>query len=129
MIFQVILISGLLLITAYAVMQRARSPIVALGVLAASLSGIIFTAAPELANYAAWAVGISRGADLILYCFVLISLAAILNLHLRLRLQHEMLTEVVRRLAILSAPSLGASTNVRVGTQEYGQDCRKPIDG
>lgn len=129
MIFQVILISGLLLITAYAVMQRARSPIVALGVLAASLSGIIFTAAPELANYAAWAVGISRGADLILYCFVLISLAAILNLHLRLRLQHEMLTEVVRRLAILSAPSLGASTNVRVGAQEYGQDCCKPIDG
>ena len=129
MIFQVILISGLLLITAYAVMQRARSPIVALGVLAASLSGIIFTAAPELANYAAWAVGIIRGADLILYCFVLISLAAILNLHLRLRLQHEMLTEVVRQLAILSAASLGASTSVRVGAQEYGQDSRKPIDG
>jgi hypothetical protein len=110
-------------------MQRARSPIVALGVLAASLSGIIFTAAPELANYAAWAVGISRGADLILYCFVLISLAAILNLHLRLRLQHEMLTEVVRQLAILSAASLGASTSVRVGAQEYGQDSGKPIDG
>ena len=101
----------------------------ALGVLAASLSGIIFTAAPELANYAAWPVGISRGADLILYCFVLISLAAILNVHLRLRLQHEMLTEVVRQLAILSAASLGASTSVRVGAQEYGQDSRKPIDG
>ena len=101
----------------------------ALGVLAASLSGIIFTAAPELANYAAWAVGISRGADLILYCFVLISLAAILNLHLRLRLQHEMLTEVVRQLAILSAASLGASASVRVGAQEYGQDSGKPIDG
>jgi small membrane protein len=129
MIFQVILISGLLLITAYAVMQRARSPIVALGVLGASLSGIIFTAAPELANYAAWAVGISRGADLILYCFVLIALAAILNLHLRLRQQHEMLTEVVRQIAILSAPSLGLSTGVRAGTPEYGQECRKPIDG
>jgi small membrane protein len=129
MIFQVILISGLLIITIYAVMQRARSPIVALGVLAGSLSGIILTAAPELANYAAWAVGISRGADLVIYCFILISLGAILNLHLRLRMQQEMLIEVVRQFAILGAASPGMSPGVRAGTQERGQECRKPIDG
>jgi small membrane protein len=128
MIFQVIVICGLLVIIAYAAMQRARSPVVALGVLAASVSGIIFAAAPELANYTAWAVGISRGADLVLYCFVLISLAAILNLHLRLRLQYEMLTEVVRQLAILSAPPPSLKTDVGAGTTACGQECRKPID-
>jgi hypothetical protein len=124
MIFQIVLICGLLIITAYAVMQRARSPVVALGVLAASVSGIIFAAAPGLANYTAWAVGIGRGADLVLYCFVLISLATILNLHLRLRLQHEMLTEVVRQLALLSVPPPNVMTDVRAGTTAGGQECR-----
>ena len=100
MIFQGVLIFGLLVLVAYAALEGSRSPVAAFGVLLASICGILLTAAPELANYTAHLVGIGRGADLIFYCFVLISFAVIFNLHLKLRQHRESLTQVVRALAI-----------------------------
>jgi hypothetical protein len=115
MIFRTVLIAGLLIIMVYAIFQRYRSPVVATGVLAASVFGIVFSISPELANKVAHGVGIGRGADLVLYCFILIMLAAILNLHLKLRSQHESLTEVVRAHAMahprLPTPAGGGSSH------------------
>jgi hypothetical protein len=117
MIFQSALIFGLLILIVYAVLEGARSPIVAFGVLTASVCGILLTVAPELANNAAHLVGVGRGADLIFYCFTLITLAVIFNLHLKLRLQRESLTEVVRALAISGAVSRRMSERMSEGVR------------
>jgi hypothetical protein len=103
MIFQVFLVVALLALSAYAYSQRRRVPLVAYGVLVLSAGGIALAVAPEFANQLAEFIGVGRGADLILYVFVLIVLAAIFNLHLRLRAQQETLTELVRALGIRNA--------------------------
>ena len=46
-------------------------------------------------------VGVGRGADLILYLWVLISLLILFNLHLKLRSQMELITELAREVALL----------------------------
>ena len=45
-------------------------------------------------------VGIGRGVDLILYIWVCISLIVLLNLHLKLRTQTELITKLARTIAL-----------------------------
>jgi small membrane protein len=55
---------------------------------------------PEHASRLASLVGIGRGVDLVLYTWVVISLIMLLNLHLKLRSQMELITVLARRIAI-----------------------------
>ncbi len=103
MIAQALLVIGLVVIMAYALAQRGRSVLVANAVVGGSMLGLVLVAAPDLANLVANAVGIGRGADLVIYVFILLSLAAIFNLHLRLRSEREVTTRIVRELAIRGA--------------------------
>jgi hypothetical protein len=50
-------------------------------------------------------VGIGRGVDLILYTWVCISLIVLLNLHLKLRTQMELITTLARKIALADAQS------------------------
>jgi small membrane protein len=65
-----------------------------------SFIGCYFVLFPESANSLARVVGVGRGADLVLYCFMLGAFIAIFNVHLRLRSQSETMTELARQLAI-----------------------------
>lgn len=103
MIAQALLVVGLAVIMAYALAQRRRSVFVANAVVTGAALGLALVAAPDLANLSANAVGIGRGADLVIYIFILLSLAAIFNLHLRLRSEREVTTQIVRELAIRGA--------------------------
>jgi hypothetical protein len=60
---------------------------------------------PNWTNAVANLVGVGRGADLIFYCFVLITLTAVFNLHLRLRASMEQTTDLARAVALISARS------------------------
>ena len=102
MIYQVSIIAALVLLLAYAYTQRRRVPLLSAALIGLSVAGLVLAFLPDRANQVAAYVGIGRGADLVLYVFVVISLAAILNLHLRLRAQQESLTELARSLALLS---------------------------
>ncbi len=97
------LAAALLLVLLYALTQRRRASRLALGMGALSLVGLGLVMAPETANDLARSVGLGRGADLILYCFVALVLAAVLNVHLRLRAEHETTTELARTIALMSA--------------------------
>ena len=103
MIIQVVLSFGLLLLAVYAFSQRARSRLVAWGMLAVCGVGEGLVLAPDISNRLAHIVGIGRGADLVVYCFILASLGLILNLHLRLHAVHEDVTELARHIAVLTA--------------------------
>ena len=63
---------------------------------------IILVVFPEYANKIANFVGVGRGADLLIYiCFVSF-LLMVLVIHLKFRRQEVMLTELARKIALLS---------------------------
>ena len=62
--------------------------------------GIAF---PELVQVVAVLLGIGRGADVVLYLFVLLFLGTAFFLYARLRRQQQQVTELVRHLALLDA--------------------------
>jgi hypothetical protein len=95
-----ILMAGVLL---YAGNERRRSPVVAWLSIAAALAGLYFTWVPEHATFLAQWTGIGRGVDLVLYVWVSITLIVLLNLHLKLRTQMELVTVLARTIALEQA--------------------------
>jgi hypothetical protein len=97
-----ILLSALLCgIMVYAWSEQRRVPLVAVCTMIAATAGLYFVWFPSQANELADLVGVGRGADLILYLWVLISLLILFNLHLKLRSQMELITEISREIALL----------------------------
>jgi small membrane protein len=103
MIAKVVLSLLLGIVLLYAWAQYRRSPIVTVLSCAVSLIGFYFVWIPSHATRVAELVGIGRGADLVLYVWVCISLVVLLNLHLKLRTQHELLTQLARSIALANA--------------------------
>lgn len=103
-----LLFTGLLgLVLLYAWTQYRKAPAIGLTAVAIALAGLYFVWFPEHATrLAAWA-GIGRGVDLILYGWLAFSLIALLNLHLKLRAQTELITGLARAIALMSAPQPG----------------------
>lgn len=102
MIFQAILIVGLVFCMAYAFLQRPKSQLVRLGMSALVIPGIYFVLFPEHANELAHFVGIGRGADLLLYCWLLISLVVSINLQFKLLRLQGVVTDLAREIALLA---------------------------
>ena len=103
MIAQVVLSLLLGIVLVYAWVEYRRSPIVSTLSFLASLAGFYFVWMPSHATRVAALFGIGRGADLVLYLWVCISLIVLLNLHLKLRTQHELLTSLARSIALANA--------------------------
>jgi len=103
MIAQLALTALSFAILLYAWMEYPRSPAVGLFAWLAALGGLYFVWVPSHATQLAALVGIGRGVDLIIYTWVGISLLVLLNLHLKLRSQMELITVLVRELAIANA--------------------------
>ena len=101
MIAQLFLSVLLTAVLFYAWLEFKRSPTVASCALLASGGGLYFIWFPAHATFLAEAVGIGRGVDLIIYIWIVISLLVIFNLHLKLRSQMELITELAREIAIL----------------------------
>jgi hypothetical protein len=100
MIIQWILILGLLLCLFYAYLQRGKSRLVSLGISATSIAGIYFVLFPESTTDLARILGVGRGADLVLYCWIVISLVVSVNLQFKILNVQGMVTELTRELAL-----------------------------
>jgi small membrane protein len=87
----------------YAWTEYSRSPAIGVVSMLVAAVGLYFVWVPEHATWLAALVGIGRGVDLILYVWVVISLVMLLNLHLKLRAQMELITILARRIAIADA--------------------------
>ncbi len=105
MIAQVGLTLLLLCVITYACAEYSRAPAIGIASLLAAAAGVYFVWLPSHATWLASHVGIHRGVDLILYLWVVISLVMFLNLHLKLRSQHELITALAREIAITNAYS------------------------
>ena len=97
-----VLLAGILL---YAWTEYRRSPTVALMSVVVAAAGLYFVWVPEHSTWLAELVGIGRGVDLILYVWVCLSLIVLLNLHLKLRTQMELITTLARKAALAEAKS------------------------
>jgi hypothetical protein len=97
-----LLLGGILL---YAWAEYRRSPTVAILAAFVAMAGLYFVWFPARSTQLAALVGIGRGVDLILYIWVCISLIVLLNVHLKLRTQMELLTILARKVALAEAPS------------------------
>lgn len=95
-----ILLGGIMV---YACMEYARAPAVGFVAMFVAAAGLYFVWLPQHATWLAELAGIGRGVDLILYIWVVISLLVMLNLHLKLRSQMELITALARELAIANA--------------------------
>lgn len=103
MIAQLILSTLLAAILLYAWTEYRRSPAVAILTVLVATAGVYFVWVPEHSTLLAELVGIGRGVDLMLYIWVCLSLIVLLNLHLKLRTQMELITTLAREIAIADA--------------------------
>jgi small membrane protein len=105
MIAPAVLSALLCVILVYAWSEQRRAPLVASSTMIAAIAGLYLVWFPSHANVLAEVAGVGRGADLILYLWVLISLLVLFNLHLKLRSQMELITQLSREIALLKARS------------------------
>jgi hypothetical protein len=110
MMIKVILTAGLLILFLYAAFQHSRSRLMATIMMIAAAAGEIFVVAPDLSNDLARVLGVSRGADLLFYCFIAAAMSAIFNLHLRIQSVSEITTELARTIAVMSAAKPSGAT-------------------
>ena len=103
MIAQFLLTAMLFAVLLYASKTYRQAPIIGFLVVVAAFLALYFVWVPEHATQLAALVGIGRGVDLVLYTWVVISLIMLLNLHLKLRSQMELITLLARKIAIEDA--------------------------
>ena len=99
MIIQFVLTAGVCLCLLYAFNQIKRWP-VSMGIALVAVFGLAIIWYPQVANDLAELVGVGRGADLLLYSWILISMFVILNLHISNRSIDRKLAVIVREIAI-----------------------------
>jgi len=122
MIAQTLLSILLMSVLLYAWTEYRRSPVVALLAGAAGLAGLYFVWFPDQSTWLAEFAGIGRGVDLILYTWTCISLIVLLNLHLKLRSQHELVTSLARAIALgnVKEPTAPATSSLAGPAQATG---------
>ena len=126
MIAQLMLTSLLLAALFYAWIEYPRSPAVGLLTVLSAWAGLFFVWFPEQATrIAAW-VGIGRGVDLVIYVWIGISLIVLLNLHLKIRSQMELITVLARKIAIAGASERQGPPFAAAPTLTPGDDSEKP---
>lgn len=100
MTIQVIL-SGLLAgIGILVAVERSISRLLRAAVLVVAVFGIVLVWVPTLTDRIAHLVGVGRGADLILYVWVVITLALIVSLYLKIVQLSRKLTQISRAVAL-----------------------------
>ena len=101
MIAQALFTLLLLAVVLVAFAQLRQIPVLGGAVICIALFGAYIVWVPDHATYLANSIGIGRGADLVLYIWVLISSAVLLLLHLNSRNQLELITALARRMALV----------------------------
>jgi small membrane protein len=89
----------------YAFRAWRVSRLIALALLGVAAVALAFAWDPGLSTRLAALLGVGRGADLVLYVYSLISFILILDLSLKMKAQHELITRLARELALRSISS------------------------
>ena len=102
----------------FAMREWKQSRVLFSAILTLTLGGIFLVWFDGSATAIANALGVGRGADLVLYVSSAISFVLVVSLLLRIKRLHEQLTEVARAVAIANP----VQANRNKGTQEISHD-------
>ncbi|SRR6266511_1307569 len=100
MIIQILLLSILSVLACFVSLQRVTSAAVRFTALVLLATGAYFVLVPEHANAVARLLGVGRGADLMMYLWVVVTLFIILLLYLKIIELNRTITQIARHLAI-----------------------------
>ena len=100
---QILLSVGLVGLLAYTAIQRVAPRVVKLSFYILALLGLYFVWVPDHTTAIANLLGVGRGTDLLIYLWIVLSLAIGLNLHLKVRAARRDITELARALALRTA--------------------------
>ena len=100
MTIQIFLTALLLGVAALVAVQRTTSRFLQFGVLGVIAVGGYFVWMPEQATVVAHALGVGRGADLLFYLWVIITLALIMFMYLKIQSLARRVTRLARAVAL-----------------------------
>ena len=100
MIIKLLLSAGLAACLFYAVSLGRSIPAMRMGLVLIVTLGLGAVWFPDATSVIAAWVGIGRGADLVMYIWIVLTLLFIVRLHLKLREQSEALTQLARKIAL-----------------------------
>ena len=100
MTIQILLTILLVGVAALVALQRTASRLLQFAVIAVIAVGTYFVWAPEQATAVAEALGVGRGADLLFYLWVIITLALIMFMYLKIQRLSRRLTQLTRAVAL-----------------------------
>lgn len=96
-----LIISGLLAgILIFTLIQQHIGQFLRFTMFTSISTGLVVTWMPELANSIANHLGVGRGADLLFYLWILVSMLALFTVYLALKKKDEQITDLTRALAI-----------------------------
>jgi small membrane protein len=116
MIIQAVLVLGFLLITYWFLSNRTSSKVRAwqkIGLLSLFILATLAVIFPNLLNDIANAVGVGRGADLVLYIFVFAFMAYVTIQYIKQKEHDRVTATLVRRIAIIEANEKAAETQLK----------------
>jgi hypothetical protein len=119
MIIQILLSAGLFAVFAYSLIAGVAGRLLRLVTMLTVIVGLFFVWFPEKATGVANFVGVGRGTDLVLYCWILVSIILIVNLHIKLRHYESRFTELVRNIALRYCTPPGANVEMDSTPKRY----------
>lgn len=102
MIIKPLISAALLVILAFALIPRQLHWILRLSLTLVVVFGLWMTWSPDTATEIANIIGVGRGADLIFYMWMLISIIVVLILYLRMLYLSRLITKLARHIALQS---------------------------
>jgi hypothetical protein len=102
-VIQFVLTLGLALSLFYALIQDAATRLLRISMSVVVLAGTLLVWFPDETMVIARLLGVGRGADLIAYCWIVVSILLILILHLRTVRMKGALTDLTRHIALADA--------------------------
>lgn len=115
MIMQIALSIVLVVLVGYSRAQRRRAPLISDIVAIVSVTALVFVWRPDWTNDIAAFMGIGRGADLLMYCFVMVTLIVTFLINLRLRVMLQQITDLARYVALQNAQRPAPTPSPPVG--------------
>src|SRR5690349_2158065 len=100
MIAQIVLTLALLGSLVYVMTQKRLLGGIRLSLYVVITAGLFFVWSPNQSTAIANFIGIGRGADLVYYIWVILSLAVFINIHIKLRENNALVTQLARQIAI-----------------------------
>ena len=103
MIVQSLLTIALVVSLLYIFGQKRLLGTIRLSLYAVICAGLFFVWSPDQSTAIANHLGVGRGVDLIYYIWIVLSLAVFVNIHLKLRENTSLVTQLARQIAIAEA--------------------------